>query len=701
MIFNTTGVENPLKYIKDGPNQSIIEGSVLNNKAEGLYSHAEGLMTTAASYYSHAQGTGTEASGMSAHAEGNGSVASGKYSHAEGWQTTASSTYSHAEGWQTIASGQGSHTEGKDTKASGNYAHAEGNATTAYGISSHAGGQYTNATKDSQTVIGKYNELDGNDDSTDAAFIIGGGTSATRKDIFDVNWDGKIIKSPDAWHNYIQIPANSDFNDYVTFGKYAVTSNNDAATMTNSPSTVSGYLYVLPQGKAANTEHLVGYGTETWLYTVQIYIEFGGNGVYIRNGSTGSTASSTVSDISWGSWTSLGTINSVTKAGLVPAPTSSKPYYMYATNANGEPNWYGQQNVLSRTLMLGDASNFSKDFLNIGTTSQFESQKRRAYFTYNDDTKSTFSNIPTQLNLETGYVSGFREVYWITSADVIVKVTESWPVRGRVHWNRYNGSTWNGWRCSSYDFLETRQLAGVSYNDTTRIIVAPLFTAANLGLETSASDSDFYQAWLKKICEIYPNRASYTFVAHATPNSRRMVMCFIYNTSTVNSTTGLPEASFGVSFSYSAYNYLCGRFGTNSYSYYYSSYYKPESTVTASETIGTDGTTAASSTSTWMQKGSKTFGAGTWIIKFTGQWATNSTGYRYIKISETNSTSSPGGLTAEELTQIATPGASTIMTVTAIRKFTANTTLYFYMRQNSGSSLATWGRLQYARLTNM
>lgn len=60
----------------------------------------------------------------------------------------------------------------------------------ASGQYSVAEGQETTATRDYQTVIGKYNALDSNDDSTDAAFVIGGGDSTTRKDIFTVDWNG-------------------------------------------------------------------------------------------------------------------------------------------------------------------------------------------------------------------------------------------------------------------------------------------------------------------------------------------------------------------------------------------------------------------------------------------------------------------------------------------------------------------------------
>jgi hypothetical protein len=137
--------------------------------ASGDYGdHAEGLQTTASgSSGAHAEGVNTEASGSSSHAEGDTSKSTGISSHAEGVNTLASGDF-------------GSHAEGVNTEASGHYG-------------AHAAGWYTKATRDYQTVIGKYNALDSNNQATDATFVIGGGTgSSARKDIFSVDWDGNV-----------------------------------------------------------------------------------------------------------------------------------------------------------------------------------------------------------------------------------------------------------------------------------------------------------------------------------------------------------------------------------------------------------------------------------------------------------------------------------------------------------------------------
>lgn len=113
--------------------------------------------------------------GTDAFAEGKETKASGNFSHAEGFSTTASAAYSHAEGRGTTASGTVSHAEGTDTVASG--------------ARSHAGGYGTIAKGENQTAIGKYNLEDA---SNKYAFIIGNGTSSTRKNALTVDWSGNV-----------------------------------------------------------------------------------------------------------------------------------------------------------------------------------------------------------------------------------------------------------------------------------------------------------------------------------------------------------------------------------------------------------------------------------------------------------------------------------------------------------------------------
>ena len=113
----------------------------------------------------------------------------GTAAFAEGSGTKANGNYSHAEGYSTIASGAYSHAEGRSSTASGSVSHAEGTDTVASGIRSHAGGYGTIAKGDNQTAIGKYNV---EDVSNKYAFIIGNGTSSTRKNALTVDWSGNV-----------------------------------------------------------------------------------------------------------------------------------------------------------------------------------------------------------------------------------------------------------------------------------------------------------------------------------------------------------------------------------------------------------------------------------------------------------------------------------------------------------------------------
>jgi hypothetical protein len=204
----------------------------VNTIASGDASHAEGLYTTSTGDTSHAEGDSTISFGQSSHAEGYQTLASGAYSHAEGYQTIALGQASHAEGYQTTASGNYSYAGGYRNKsvglysfstgisnlASGAYSFAagalnnangansvafgyntySGNSSLSAGILTSASGQYsvaygqqtiaagqasftagnsTTANGNYQTAVGYLNELD----SSPYAFIVGGGTGATRK----------------------------------------------------------------------------------------------------------------------------------------------------------------------------------------------------------------------------------------------------------------------------------------------------------------------------------------------------------------------------------------------------------------------------------------------------------------------------------------------------------------------------------------
>ena len=147
----------------------------LNAKASGVYSHAQGNITTASGEYSHAEGGNTKATGNYSHAEGDATRAVGNWSHTEGYLTYAVGDYSHAEGREVTASGYASHAEGRATVAAGDY--------------SHAGGTGTIASGSGQTVVGSYNLHQ----NTGSFFVIGNGLSnGSRSDLLRAS--GSVVE---------------------------------------------------------------------------------------------------------------------------------------------------------------------------------------------------------------------------------------------------------------------------------------------------------------------------------------------------------------------------------------------------------------------------------------------------------------------------------------------------------------------------
>lgn len=173
-----------------------------NNKANGSYSHAEGIRTSttgfashtegfyssangeashsegekniAAGFASHAEGNLTSAIGIDSHAEGYSSITKGDYAHAEGYSSSAIGIYSHSEGHITIASGDSSHSEGDNTQAIGYGSHSEGYETIASGQSSHSEGSITSA-------IGEDSHAEGYATLSLAAFTHAEGSASSAK----------------------------------------------------------------------------------------------------------------------------------------------------------------------------------------------------------------------------------------------------------------------------------------------------------------------------------------------------------------------------------------------------------------------------------------------------------------------------------------------------------------------------------------
>ena len=86
-------------------------------------------------------------------------------------------------------------------------------------------------------------------------------------------------------------------------------------------------------------------------------------------------------------------------------------------------------------------------------------------------------------------------------------------------------------------------------------------------IEPNHQTNEYLKNWLKWVCTNYPNQSNTTFIGSCRPNSQGIVMCFIYETSVINS-EGLPQYACGQYTGLGAHIHI---FGTNEYSFYFAS----------------------------------------------------------------------------------------------------------------------------------
>lgn len=108
------------------------------------------------------------------------------------------------------------------------YLTAGGRAGNIGGFSSVLGEGLT-ASQHYQTVVGKYNKTTDNE-STDNAFIVGGGTALTGRDIFTVGWEGDIQNTGSITAYNHSSPIGDIIDSYLTTDKNC-TSSTSAGTM--------------------------------------------------------------------------------------------------------------------------------------------------------------------------------------------------------------------------------------------------------------------------------------------------------------------------------------------------------------------------------------------------------------------------------------------------------------------------------------
>lgn len=87
-------------------------------------------------------------------------------------------------------------------------------------------------------------------------------------------------------------------------------------------------------------------------------------------------------------------------------------------------------NLLDNPLLISQSAGAAAD------------ANRTFRFSYGNGTARSDS-YPTEL--QTGTIMGIREVQWANASQVVVKLTEWYPVLGRTWYNRWTGTAWTGW----------------------------------------------------------------------------------------------------------------------------------------------------------------------------------------------------------------------------------------------------------------
>lgn len=229
--------------LSDAPYYTL--GTRKSGSTVGNYSLSAGVLHEATGYASTAVGNNNKATASNCFAEGQLTEATADYTHAAGFMSKATKTGAHAQGYACTASGQWSHAEGAQCVAGGDKSHAEGTNSVASAENAHAQGLYATAASANQTVIGRNNIADSNDDY---ALIIGNGASENaRANALTVDWGGNVIADgsiTDGAGNVLSAKANaSSLAAVATSGSYTDLSNQpNIPTNTSDLNNDSGFI---------------------------------------------------------------------------------------------------------------------------------------------------------------------------------------------------------------------------------------------------------------------------------------------------------------------------------------------------------------------------------------------------------------------------------------------------------------------------
>ena len=97
--------------------------------------------------------------------------------------------------------------------------------------------------------------------------------------------------------------------------------------------------------------------------------------------------------------------------------------------------------------------------------------------------------------------------------------------------------------------LEVPLLQGVGDNRFSGIVPVKYIERDEIGMTTSNTMEEYICAWLKKVCQMYPNYAEATFIGNTAPTSVMQIIVTIYETNEVNA-DGIPRYCMGYAHQY-------------------------------------------------------------------------------------------------------------------------------------------------------